>query len=564
MLTDSKETPQGVRWAGRAAQNREADGCCPGPHLQVGSVSLGLRNSLWGLPGLSQDSLLKLGIPLEEGLIDLEGWKEQFRMWKGRLNRSACSSFIMLGFPEPRAPQLRHRHTVCAHYPPSPPCTASHSKALCLCCPCSWAARTFCKQEARLQCSSPPLLPSPPPPFPFHRCRSQEHPLTTSPRLSEVHGGSAGLSSLTWLHSPHRLLQASTGALVPSTLPAYRRHSINAHQANEWQGWEEGRLSSVSKKQGPTEDVRPGFLTECWKIPAWSWAHDGAVDYSKDPGPPPLTPRLALHDWLLMDVHGKWLMCLGVGTGVQEPSSDFGFGGQSRAVPQVTDKALWYMSGWRSSPRRQRTGQTDHMGGRSPCGPVLLPPERAEAGKTPLLSRVSGRPPSNPRFPHGAVQGAGLLGSEAFVFLSRPTLRCPQACPTSSPYVPVLSLTLTGPHLKNETKGPKPPMSLKTGNILTSLFHHPQPSQCPNRFQRHLPPSMDLPWKARCKVTDLASRETMSCKLPTPEGVGTEAVLTTECLARRGRGPSTGPATSTYLTGEGDPQWALSMQAWHT
>lgn len=34
-------TLQGVRWADRAAWNKEEDPYCPGPHLQVGSVSLG-------------------------------------------------------------------------------------------------------------------------------------------------------------------------------------------------------------------------------------------------------------------------------------------------------------------------------------------------------------------------------------------------------------------------------------------------------------------------------------------------------------------------------------------
>lgn len=48
------------------------------------SVRLGLWNSLRRPPGLGQDPLLKYGIPLEEGLVDLEGWKEQFRMAKGR------------------------------------------------------------------------------------------------------------------------------------------------------------------------------------------------------------------------------------------------------------------------------------------------------------------------------------------------------------------------------------------------------------------------------------------------------------------------------------------------
>lgn len=35
----------------------------------------------------------------------------------------------------------------------------------------------------------------------------------------------------------------STRALVPSTLPAYRRHSINTHQANEWQSWKRGKVA---------------------------------------------------------------------------------------------------------------------------------------------------------------------------------------------------------------------------------------------------------------------------------------------------------------------------------
>lgn len=72
--------PQGIRWGsgeGRAAQNREEDPSFPRPHLQVGSGGLGLQNSLRRPPGLAQDSLLKHGIPLEEGLIDLRrswGW----------------------------------------------------------------------------------------------------------------------------------------------------------------------------------------------------------------------------------------------------------------------------------------------------------------------------------------------------------------------------------------------------------------------------------------------------------------------------------------------------------
>lgn len=70
--------------------------------------------------------------------------------------------------------------------------------------------------------------------------------------------------------------------------------------------------------------------------------------------------------------------------------------------------------------------------------------------------------------PHGAVQGTGLFGSEAFSFVStscicwndgpglhpllpptrcpEPPPMCPPACPTSFPNVPVLSLSVTKPH----------------------------------------------------------------------------------------------------------------------
>lgn len=30
---------------------------------------------------------------------------------------------------------------------------------------------------------------------------------------------------------------------MPGTLPAYRRHSINAHQAKEWQGWKREKVA---------------------------------------------------------------------------------------------------------------------------------------------------------------------------------------------------------------------------------------------------------------------------------------------------------------------------------
>ena len=63
---------QGVRWAGRAACNREEDPCFPEPCLQVESMNLGLQHSFRRPPGLGQDSLLKHSIPLEEGLVDLE------------------------------------------------------------------------------------------------------------------------------------------------------------------------------------------------------------------------------------------------------------------------------------------------------------------------------------------------------------------------------------------------------------------------------------------------------------------------------------------------------------
>ena len=53
----------------------------------------------------------------------------------------------------------------------------------------------------------------------------------------------------------------------------------------------------------------------------------------------------------------------------------------------------------------------------------------------------------------------------------------------------------------------------------------------------------------RCK--ELASWERMSCKLPIPAGVGTEAVLLLNVwlleVLRHGRGPSSGLATGTYL-----------------
>lgn len=51
---------------------------------QAGSAGLlGLQNSLQKPPGLGQDSLLELGIPREEGSIDLHGQKGQFRTGRG-------------------------------------------------------------------------------------------------------------------------------------------------------------------------------------------------------------------------------------------------------------------------------------------------------------------------------------------------------------------------------------------------------------------------------------------------------------------------------------------------
>lgn len=41
---------------------------------------------------------------------------------------------------------------------------------------------------------------------------------------------------------------------------------------------------------------------------------------------------------------------------------------------------------------------------------------------------------------------------------------------------------------KNEATILKTPVTPKTGNILISPFHNPQPSQCPSLFQRHLSP----------------------------------------------------------------------------
>ena len=93
---------QEIRWGsgeGRAAQNREEDPNCPRPYLQVGSGGLGLPNSLWRPPGLAQVSLLKHSIPLEEGLIDLEGWKEQFRMGKGRCLLHLFANCSLKTFP---------------------------------------------------------------------------------------------------------------------------------------------------------------------------------------------------------------------------------------------------------------------------------------------------------------------------------------------------------------------------------------------------------------------------------------------------------------------------------
>ena len=94
--------PQGIRWGsgeGRAAQNREEDPSFPRPHLQVGSGGLGLQNSLRRPPGLAQDSLFKHGIPLEEGLIDLERWKEQFRMGKRRCHLHLFANYSLKTFP---------------------------------------------------------------------------------------------------------------------------------------------------------------------------------------------------------------------------------------------------------------------------------------------------------------------------------------------------------------------------------------------------------------------------------------------------------------------------------
>lgn len=100
----------------------------------------------------------------------------------------------------------------------------------------------------------------------------------------------------------------------------------------------------TTKRGGePTEDVRPGFLSECWSsLPGavWmrgQWVVGWPAETTRKTGPPPFTHRLALCDWLSpLDPSGEnGCPCKG-GTGVLGLSSGFGFGRQSRAVPQVT------------------------------------------------------------------------------------------------------------------------------------------------------------------------------------------------------------------------------------
>lgn len=70
----------------RQSHREREESCCPGPHFQAASAGLGrqgqqglqgLQNSLQRPAGLGQDSLLKLGIPWEEGSVYLRsswGW----------------------------------------------------------------------------------------------------------------------------------------------------------------------------------------------------------------------------------------------------------------------------------------------------------------------------------------------------------------------------------------------------------------------------------------------------------------------------------------------------------
>lgn len=95
---------------------------------------------------------------------------------------------------------------------------------------------------------------------------------------------------------------ASAGALGSSTLPAYRRHSVNAHQAKERWAWKEGmavggqghneefpsKLRSRSDgrethtsrgKEGPLKDARP-VLSQNAENPSpelWDRPVDGGV-----------------------------------------------------------------------------------------------------------------------------------------------------------------------------------------------------------------------------------------------------------------------------------------------
>lgn len=82
----SRAALEHVRSQGSGTQNREEGPCCPRPRLPVGSASLSRpcpQDSLQEPLGLGQDSLLKLGIPRQEGSIDLHGQKEQFRRKRG-------------------------------------------------------------------------------------------------------------------------------------------------------------------------------------------------------------------------------------------------------------------------------------------------------------------------------------------------------------------------------------------------------------------------------------------------------------------------------------------------
>lgn len=67
-----------------AAQNKQGDSATWESGWREAAGCQGTRSSFQRPPGPRQESLFKFSIPREEGLIDLEGQKEKFRMGKGK------------------------------------------------------------------------------------------------------------------------------------------------------------------------------------------------------------------------------------------------------------------------------------------------------------------------------------------------------------------------------------------------------------------------------------------------------------------------------------------------